>query len=125
MGEFGLVGGSGGDVEQLVQLGIQLGHVIWLDAKEPEVAGLALDDAEARIRNQSCLDFTKFRREDEVRLDRQHAHARSDPAERGGEVSAGMAPDVAALPLPRLAQQVVRVHGQEERVHEAGDEVVE
>ena len=30
--QLGLVGGSGCDVEQLVQLGIQLGHVVGLDA---------------------------------------------------------------------------------------------
>ena len=47
-----------------------------------------------------------------------------DSAQRGPQVAAGVAADVATLPFPCHAQQVIGIHHAEIRIHEIDDEVV-
>ena len=46
-------------------------------------------------------------------------------AQRGSEVAACVAADVAALPFPRHAQQIVGVHDTEISIHKVNDEILD
>ncbi len=65
------------------------------------------------------------RREEHVRRHRHNERLGFDSAQRRPQIAAGVAADVAALPFPRHAQQIVRIHHAEIAVHEVDDEIIE
>ena len=65
------------------------------------------------------------RREKHIRRHRHDKGLGFNAAHRSPQVAGGMAADVAALPFPRHAQQIVRIHYAEIAVHEVDDKIVD
>src|SRR5450759_821754 len=88
------------------------------------MAGDAVDHAQFAAGDELLLGGAVADGVEHVLVDRHDERLGLDLPERGGEVSAGMPGNVAALPFACLADQVVGVHGTEVGLHEAGLELL-
>ena len=85
----------------------------------------SLERPELGIGNEPPLRLAIGRREEHVRRHRHYESLGFNSTQRGPQVPAGVAADVAPLPLPRHVDEIVRIHDAEIAIHEVDDEIVE
>jgi hypothetical protein len=94
------------------------------DAEQAQVPEHVLDHPEFAVLDQFLLWLAVPDGEQQVLVDRQDERLGGDPAEGGGQVTAGVPGHVAALPFPGLGEQVVRIQHGEIQLQEAVDELL-
>src|SRR5262245_24608245 len=84
----------------------------------------AVNDPILASSNQLLLGLAIPGRKEHIFVDRQDEHFCFDAAQGFFEIPSRQAADISALPFPRHAQEIVRVHHTEIQVQEVSDEVV-